>query len=179
MSEDTNLDPKHYELMSDAKPYKCYIKRILGQLWITILDPYDESKITGLILKGNPKAANHDTCIVKLWTPKQDKFFKELNKRHFDAGRLLEIPVDDVVKSEQVVERPYTDYNDDELLELLSLRYSKLVEVVNKIDQQAVLGALISLAEEHDKSKRTITLLQSKLAQLQEKDYTPNTTIEK
>lgn len=171
MTSDTNLQPQHYDLVSDTRPIKCYMKRILGQVYVNILDPYNEANITGLILKGNPKAPKHDSCIVKMWSIKQDKFFRELNKRHFDAGRLIEIPVEDVMGTEKVYIKPYTEYSDDELLEVLKKRYAELAKIVSEIQEVAVIGTLLQLAEEHDKSKRTVALLQSRLSELQEVPY--------
>jgi hypothetical protein len=170
MGKEMTQDPKNYTLINEEVPYKSYIKRILGMLYVTILNPFNETEITGLILKGNPRGKNIETCIIDVFSPKQDKFLRTVNKRHFGAGRLIEYtrPVVDETKKEKTI----AEFTEEELLMLLKQPYAKLQKEVNKIELPAILATLVNLAVENDKSTKTVSLLESKLSELQQEQYT-------
>jgi len=160
-----------YAAVQLEKPYKSYIKTILGQIYITILNPFNEEEITGLILKGNQRREkDKEACIIDVWSEVQDRFFKKMNKRHFENRRLIPYQR---TETEQIVERTFADYSDIELLAIFKQPFAQFQKTINQIELPAVLAAMIELAENEGKiSKRIFTVLESKLSELQKATYT-------
>ena len=165
----TVFDPSVYAAMQTGSPYRSYIKTVLGQIYVNVLDPFS-GEPAGIFLKGNPKGKGKEKCIVDVWDEKQDVFFRRANVYHFNKGYLLEYKrtVNELPKEKTILE-----YTDEELSEkILKLRFTSLQSQINKIEQAAVLVRLIDLARENESSEKVINTLESKLAELQEKEFT-------
>ena len=153
-----------YSLMQTGTPYKSYIKTILGQVYVTVLNPFSKEP-EGLILKGNPK--NHDrNSIVEIWSEMEDVFFKRMNTRHFETGTVVEYRKPDLPE-----EKSPNQITDDEVIELLGSKFLALQNRINKMTSVAPVFRVLTLAKELDKSEKIIKFLEGKIASLQAQEY--------
>lgn len=160
------LDSSVYSLMQTGKPYKSYIKTILGKVYVTVLNPFT-GEPEGKIIKGNPKGKDKDDCIVDFWSEIEDAFFRRMNKRHLEAGELIPY----TRKEEAVSERSPNDLTEEELDELLTSRFMTLQHRVNRMTSVSPVFRLIERARELEKSEKIIKFLEGKLSELQLQDY--------
>ena len=153
------------DAMVAGEAYKRYKKTILGKVHITALDPFSD-RPTGILLKGNPNNAkdNEDT-IIEIWDERQDIFFKRLNRKHFDAGRLIEI------KKPQEPERSVNDLTDSEIDSILSSRFLALKAKLDSFTSEAPVFRLLNRARELDKSAKIVAHIEERLTQLQLEGY--------
>lgn len=171
--EENRLDSSIYAAMQTGQPYKSYIKTVLGKVYVMVLNPFDDTP-EGVFLKGNPKGRGKEGCIVPIWSDKGDAFFKNINKRHFDAKRLAEYTATVLPpKVEPVpVEKPIEEWTDEELLlGILNQKYIPFSSLINKITNPVVLFRLIELAKINEKSVKYIRDLKSKLAEVQAAEF--------
>lgn len=154
-----------YSAMQTGTPYRSYIKTILGQVYVTYLNPFTD-KPEGRILKGNPR--QHDrNSIIEIWNEKEDVFFKRLNTRHFDTGTIIEYKKPENVE-ESVSPNQITD---DEIVELLGQKFLALQNKINKMTSIAPVYRILELAKEHEKSDKIIKFIETKLSALQAEEY--------
>lgn len=158
-----------YSAMQTETPYKSYKKVILGKVYVTVWNEF-EDKPEGLIVKGNPRGKEQESCIIDIWSEKGDMFFRRANKRLLEHGEIIEFKRK--ISAPIIEESPYAQAKDEELVELLSKRYLQLASILNKIEDVAPLYRLKALAEELDKSEKTVELIKSRLAEVQEEEFT-------
>ena len=162
------LNARMFSAMQTENPVKSYIKTMLGKVYVTVLNPIT-GEPEGLILYGNPRGKDKDKCIVDVWTETEDIFFRRINKRHFEQGHLMPF---ERKPEEAPKERSQAEYTDSELNEkILSQPFARFQSMINKIELQAVLMRLITLAKEQDKSDRIIKIIEARLSTLQEDEY--------
>jgi len=157
-----------YSDMSNGRPYKSYIKAILGQVAVVVWDNFNEAPLE-LILKGNPKA-REDTSIIDVWSQKEDVFFNRVNSRLFTKGLLLpytrpEAPVN--------VERTVEQSTDEELAVMINSKFLALQAKLNKIDSVPVLFRMIGLAEDMEKSEKIVNAIKARISEVQTAEITP------
>src|SRR3990167_5569031 len=104
-----------FSAMQTGQPYKSYIKTILGKLYLHVFDPFKNEAI-GLILSGNPRNKNNESCIIDTWSEMDDSFLHRMNPKHFAQGTLLEHTRSGTVK----VERTIQEFSDEELANVLA-----------------------------------------------------------
>jgi hypothetical protein len=153
--------------MESDKPYAAYIKKILGKVVVTVWDNILE-KPQEVILYGDPRR-REDSCIVKVWSPKEKIFFERNNKVHFDKGRVLPYEVPSEAKA--VVEKTIEQASDDELKNIVNTRYFGLLSELNKINSVAVLFRMQSLAEEMEKSEKITGAIRARISELNNKEF--------
>lgn len=160
---DTNLEAADFSASSLEKPYKSYRKTILGQVYVKILNPFNNLETRGLILSGEDNFS--DTAIVHVWNPKEDKFLHTANKSHFERGYLMEytLPETRVVSEEEKM----NSLSDKELEKLVGSKFFTLQAAVNKITSEAPLYRLLKIAEEKEKSEKIIGLIKGRLSEVQ------------
>lgn len=154
--------------MSEGKPFKSYIKAILGQASVVVWDNF-ESKPIEIILKGNPKA-KEEGCIVDIWSVKEDVFFTRINAKLFQKGILLpyarpEAPVN--------VERTIEQSTDEELQTMINSKFLGLQAKLNKIDSIPVLFRIRGLAEDMEKSEKIIKAIEARISEVQTSEISP------
>ena len=154
-----------YSLMQTGTPYKSYIKTILGKLYVNIWDSFTNKPI-GIIIQGNPKTEDIESCIVDVWSEQEDVYLKRTNKRHFDTGYLIEYK-----RIEKTKEKSPNDLTDDELNSLLNSKFLTLQSAVNKMTSVAPIFRMIEMAKEQEKSQKIITFLEGKLSAIQLQEY--------
>jgi hypothetical protein len=148
-------------MQGDEKPYSSYIKTVISRVYVSILDPFDESA-SGVILYGDPKKGA-ESSIVDAWTEKQDRYIKKMNKPVFDDGLLIKYER----PAELIVERQIEEFSDKELLEIVNSHWFSLVKVVGEITSLPVLFRMLELAREAEKSEKVTGLLESKISEIQ------------
>lgn len=161
MAEDS-FTREMFDAMQEGKPITRYIKTILGVVWVTALSPFD-GKPQPVALKGQPTESNIE-AIVKIWSTKENLFFKELNREHFTAGNLREIPADVVLP---VPKKSPNEITDDEIREILDKPFLALKNKLNKFTSPAPVGRFLYMAEEMEKSEKIADAIKARLSELQ------------
>lgn len=155
-----------YSLMQTEKPYKAYIKRSLGKLHVNILNPFSGEQ-EGLILVGDPRKEEPST-IVEVWSDKEDLFFKRSNRKHFEAGEIVEYAYKEPEMSEEL---RLNTLSDEELAKILADRFYTLSNYVKKVTVVAPLYTLLRMAEEQEKSEKIINTIKSRIEELQRQEF--------
>lgn len=154
-----------YSAIDTDRPYKSYIKTILGQVAVTVWDNLLQKPVD-VILKGNPKRKEED-AIVNVWSAREDSFFQRVNRKHFLKGVL--IPYDMPVKAEPV--KTIEQSTDEELTTIVNSKYMALLAHLNKIESVAVLFRMKMLAEELEKSEKITSAIEKRISELQAVQY--------
>ena len=152
-----------FSAMQTGKPYKSYIKTILGQVYVVKLDSFSEQP-AGILLKGNP---NHreEECIVDTWSEKEDVFFRRMNARLFKIGSIIVYDRPEVVTLSE--EDSINSATDDELTKIMNSKYLSFSSSVNKITSEGTLFRLLNLARENEKSEKYIKFIELRLSMVQ------------
>ncbi len=149
------------DAMVEGEPIKRYKKTILGKVYVTALDPFSDEP-EGVILEGNPaNPAELDTQIIEIWDERQDLFFTRINKRHFDAGRLIEL------ESLPEPELSPNEISEDELDVVLSLRFMAFRARLKSFTTEAPVFRLLNRARELEKSEKIIKHIEERLSTIQ------------
>ncbi len=160
-------DRRVVDAMVEGKPLKRYRKTILGKVYVTALDPFSNEP-DGVILKGNPNNPDElDTQIIEIWDERQDLFFRRLNKRHFDAGRLVEI-----AEIPKPAPNP-NEVSDDALDAILKLRFMAFKAKLNGFTDEAPVYRLLNRARELEKSEKIVKHIDTRLLEIQNEKYQP------
>lgn len=150
---------KVYAMSQTKEPYKSYRKAIVGKVYVTIIDKY-ENKPLGVILEGNG-----EDSIVDTWDEREDVFFRKANRPHLESGTILPyIRTYEKIISE---EEKYNTLSDDELVELLNSKFLSLQSAANKMTKSAPLFRLLQTAKDLEKSEKIIKFIEGKLAAVQ------------
>jgi len=160
------VDRRLVDAMKAGTPLKRYKKTILGKVYVTALNPFSDEP-EGIILQGNPANPDElDEQVVEIWDERQDLFFRKINKKHFEAGRLIELA--------KVFEEPRSpnEVSDEELDRILGLRFLAFKNRIEKFTEEAPLFRLINRARDVDKSEKIVKHLEETLSKVQYKQPT-------
>jgi hypothetical protein len=153
-----------YSAMVGGKPYKTYKKTILGKVYVTALNMLTGTPTPeGVILEGDPRKNEH-TSMYDTFSEQEDFFFRKMNKRHFDAGILIEYSR----AEEKPRERTIEEFSDDELKALISKPFLAVQATLNKTKSVATLFRIQTLASELEKSEKVMKAIESRLSEVQE-----------
>jgi hypothetical protein len=166
MSVNTLAKNEVLSSLEHEEAYSSYIKTILGKVLVTVWDA-DLEKPAEVLLEGNPRNKD-DGSIVKLWTAKEDSFFKRMNRKHFAAGRLIPYKMESVADEKKTVEQA----SDEELAKIVNLKYMALVAELNKITSVPVLFRMKGIAEDLEKSEKITSVIEKRISELQSAEYT-------
>ena len=152
-----------FSAMQTGKPYKSYIKTILGQVYVVRLDSFSNQP-AGVLLKGNPRNKDEE-CIIDVWSEKEDVFFKRMNARLFKIASIIayERPEVETLSEEDDI----NSSTDEELVTILNSKYLAFSSSVNKITSEGALFRLLGLARENEKSEKYIKFIELRLATIQ------------
>ena len=159
-----NKDSKMYSAMQTDNPYATYKKVILGKASVKVINPFSEHP-EEIILEGNP-GKNDEGCFVDVWSLEQDMFFQRMNVTLIKQGVL--VPYDRVAKPVIQEVNKYNVMTDEELYELLTAPFFSLSNALEKMDSEAPVQRLLSMAEMEDLSEKKINHIKSRLQELQE-----------
>ena len=161
--------------MGSGRPFKSYVKTILGLVAVTVWDNFTESP-RELILRGDPKRKDED-AIVDIWSEKENVFFLRVNQRHLKTGTI--VPYERPVIDEASQERSIEQYTDSELEDVINSKFLALKNTLDKIETIPVLFRMRGLAEEMDKSEKITGAIEARISALQLKEFsTPEREVE-
>jgi hypothetical protein len=153
-----------YSAMSGGRALKTYKKTILGRLYVTALNMLTGTPVPeGVILEGDPRK-NDPKCLFDVFTEQEDYFFRKMNKRHFDEGRIIEYSRKDEKERVRTIE----EFSDEELKALINKPFLALQNTLTKTTSVATLFRIESLARDLEKSEKVIRAIQSRLSEVQE-----------
>lgn len=156
-------------------PYKSYKKTILGKVYITVWNSFEQTP-EGLLLFGDP-AKSDDECFIDTWTQDEDYYFKSKNKRHLQTGNVIE-----VVRNTDPVEKTIEEYSDEELEAVLDEKFKKhfaLQALLNGTESIALLFRIKGIAQEQEKSDKAVKAIEARISELQANEYKMPKVIEK
>jgi hypothetical protein len=154
-----------YSAMSEGKPLKRYMKTILGKVYVTTLNPFDNGKPQPIELYGQPRPGN-SRAVVEIWTSKEDRFFKKVNEAHFKAGNLRLLEDKDIEKVSEEPKSP-NEISDAEIEEILNKPYMALKNKLNKFTAPAPVYRFLRMAEELEKSEKITDSIKARLSELE------------
>lgn len=157
-----------FSAMNDGRPFKSYVKTILGKVAVVIWDNFQEEP-TEVILTGDPRRRDA-SCIVDVWSEKEDVFFKRLNQRLF--ARSIIVPFERPEVAEPV-EKSVAQLSDEELDVIVNKKYYGLLAKLNEITEVVVLFRLKDAAERNDKSQKIMSAIDARISELQTAEYAP------
>lgn len=159
----SNVNNEIYSAMIGGRPYKTYMKKILGRVYVTALNMMTGTPTPeGILLVGDPSKGETGT-MFDVFSEQEDYFFRKMNKRHFDAGILIEH------KREQTeTERTIEQFSDEELRTIIAKPFKALEASLNSTKSVATLYRILTLAQEMEKSEKVIRHIESRLSEVQE-----------
>lgn len=160
-------------MVSGGKPYKAYIKTILGKVLVKYWDNFTNSPAE-MLLYGDPKKRD-ETCIVKVWNEREDAYFKSTNRQHLKQGTIINYELPEVTEP---VETPIEQASDETLKEIINSKFMALQNKLNKIDSVAVLFRMKNLADEMDKSEKIVRAIEARISEVQSSEYTTSNSEE-
>jgi hypothetical protein len=149
-------DIRKYSAMQTGTPYKRFQKTILGKVHVVALNPFTDQP-EGIILEGSGEES-----FVDVWDEKADAFFRRLNAKHFESGRLSEVKV-----REDAVVKSVNDFTEDDMDILLNSKYLVLKSALTHFTSEAPVFRLLNRARELDKSEKIIKRIEERLVELQ------------
>ena len=156
-SQDVNI---LQSVLLGGKPYKSYIKTVLGKVFLQVWDSYTKQPV-GIILQGDPRKKG-DSCIIDTWNEEEDIFLKRTNKRQFEVGNILSY-----TRAEEEKVRTIAEYTDDELLGLINQKFLAFHHTLNAIESPSILFRMIDVAEKVDKSDKITGAIKARLSEIQ------------
>jgi len=152
-----------YSAMQSDNPYATYKKVILGKASVKVINPFSENP-EEIILEGNP-GKNEEGCFIDVWTLEQDMFFQRINETLIKQGVI--VPYDRVSKPIVKTVNEYNVKTDEELYEILTAPFFTLSNALEKMDSEAPVQRLLSIAEDEEMSEKKINHIRQRLAELQ------------
>lgn len=153
-----------YSAMVGGKPYKTYQKKILGKVYITVLNMMTGTPTPeGVILSGDPRK-NEPGTIYDVFSEQEDFFFRKMNRLHLDDGTLKEYSRDNETPRERTIEQ----FSDEELRAIIAKPFKTLENSLNSTTSVALLYRVLGLAQEMEKSDKVIRHIESRLSEVQE-----------
>jgi hypothetical protein len=145
---------------SFGKPYKSYIKKILGKVYVMVLDQFSNQPV-GILLTGDPRKKD-EGCIVDVFSEIEDVYFRRTNKRHFETGDIIPY-----ARVEEVREKTVEQFDDAELLGVVNQKFIALQHSLNKITSEAVLFRMLALAQDNEKSDKIVGAIKARVSEVQ------------
>lgn len=164
------LDSAVYAAMQTDKPYKSYIKKIIGKVSVYVLNPFSGEPEVKL-LKGLPKSKKNSDCIVDVWSEMEDAYFKRTNRKQFEMGNITPYVRPE---NEPMVEPTVNELSDEQLLAMLKLKYFELAKRLGEFTSISPLYRILDIARENDKTEKIIKLIESKISEFQQEELGSN-----
>jgi hypothetical protein len=158
-----------FSMMQDGEPLARYKKTILGKVHVTVLDEFSQEP-QELILSGDyAKTSERDGTMVEIWSDKANAFFKKINRKHFEAGRLsaVEGPLPKLPESPNSI-------SDEKLDEMLQMKFLAFKAKLDKFTDEAPVFRLLNRARELEKSDAIVGRIEEKLSEIQLSSYQSN-----
>ena len=162
-NEDRNLASG---AMHSGVPYTSYIKTILGKMFVSVWDSF-ENRAEGIILQGDPRK-KEETSIVDTWSQEEDYYFRNKNKRLMETGQIIAY-----VRKDEEKERTVEEYSDEELTTIINSKFFTLQNVLNNTNSTAVLFRIKNLAQELEKSDKLMKAIEARISEVQAEEFKP------
>jgi hypothetical protein len=150
----------------EEKPFATYTKTILGQVGVHVWDRFTNTPAY-VILKGDPRKAGDEGCLVDVWNSRENAYFLRSNARHFAKGTMRPYQRPENV----AVETPIEQYSDEQLRELINMKFAAMNRQLTEIKSVPVIFRMLSLATEMEKSDKIIKALEARIAEIQSAEY--------
>ena len=147
-------------------PYGSYIKTILGKMFVSVWDSF-ENRAEGIILQGDPRK-KEENSIVDVWSQEEDYYFRSKNKRLLETGQIIAY-----TRKDEERERTIEEYSDDELTVIINSKFFTLQNVLNNTSSTAVLFRIKNLAQELEKSDKLIKAIEARISEVQAEEFKP------
>lgn len=152
---DNKVNQDIFSAMQTKEPLARFKKTILGKVHVITLNPFDD-KPENVILEGDPRK-DAEGLYIEIWSPKALMFFKKMNKKHFDEGRLTEME-----KTPELEESPNT-ISDSEIEEILNKPFLALSSKLDRFTSEAPIMRFLTKAQEMEKSEKVIKRIREAL----------------
>ncbi len=153
-------DLQVFSAMQLGKPYKSYKKTILGKVQVIVLNPFSQES-SAILLEGDDGSAN---SILDVWSEKEDAFFKRMNRRALETGRIIVFTRADVNESE---EKTPEQMSDEEIKELVKKPFLKLKNILDRTESEAFVYRILKAAREAEKSEKFVSAVEARLGEIQ------------
>ena len=157
-----------FTAMNTGKPYKSYKKAILGKVRVTVWDNFVSSP-TEVIVEGDPNR-DVESCIIDVWSEQEKVFFERMNRKHFEAGNVINYTRVPAVEAKEL---PIEQWNDEQLTDVVNSKFLAFKATLNKTESTAVLFRMRALAEQEEKSEKIMQAIDARISELQMKEYVP------
>lgn len=153
------VDAKVFSAMQTGKPYKSYKKTILGKVSVTILNPFS-NEVSVILLEGEK---NSPDSILDVWTEKEDAFFKRMNRRSIETGRIIPFERPETEQEEVKIEQ----MSDEEVAALIKKPFMTVQSVLSKTNSEAFVYRILQAARAAEKSEKFVSAIETRLGEIQ------------
>jgi hypothetical protein len=151
------MESKLYNALQEGEPVSQYKKTVISQVCVKRINAFT-GEPEEIILYGEDKNG-----IISLWTPAEDKFFKEMNDLHLKEGTLVPY-TPPVVEPEKTLE----EATDEEIEGYVNSKFLKLSKtILNQTTSEEFVNKLLLKAKELEKSDKIIAAIETRLAEIQ------------
>ena len=162
-----NVSYDMYSAMQTGDPVASYIKKCIGKIQISVIDPFT-SQVVYKLLFGDPynSETDRENMIVDVWTEKENAFFKKAYGPELKKGNLM--PYDrSQDKKAELAQKNWNVASDVELEKVLGEKYFTMKSILEKMSTVTVLNRLLNLARDLEKSEKLISAIQQRLSEIQ------------
>lgn len=153
-------DLQVFSAMQTGKPYKSYKKTILGKVQVIVLNPFSQES-SAVLLEGEDGSPD---SILDVWSEKEDAFFKRMNRRALETGRIIAF----TRKEEEPLETNTPEQMSDEEIKLLIKKpFLSLRAILEGTSSEAFVYRILRAAREAEKSEKFISAIEARLGEIQ------------
>lgn len=167
--KDSELRREIFEMMQEDKPYAMYIKTVMGQVLVRILDPM-RILPAEVMLVGDPATAKLEDITVRVWTKAEDRYLRTNNKPHFEKGYLVPYSKPEGFKEATLVNQ----ITDEEIEHILSQPFYALTNRLALFTSSAPVRRFLLAAEKMNRPVKTINYIKNTLSNLEKEAETEN-----
>lgn len=153
-------DLQVFSAMQTGKPYKSYKKTILGKVQVIVLNPFSQES-SAVLLEGEDGSPD---SILDVWSEKEDAFFKRMNRRALETGRIIAF----TRKEEEPLEvNTPEQMSDEEIKNLIKKPFLSLRAILEGTSSEAFVYRILRAAREAEKSEKFISAIEARLGEIQ------------
>lgn len=141
----------------DTPPVRRYIKAVPSKVAGVRLDANGKEQV-GFILQSDPDTFNYDKEVLEIYSEREDRAVKQLNRALFSNGYLIEYNV----------EAPPIDTSnmltDEQIVEIASLRNINALEArIRELTSPFTLQRILIAANDIGRPAKTVAVIQKRL----------------
>jgi hypothetical protein len=162
------FDLEVFQAMQGNEPIAVYRKTVLAKVYVQILNAFNQEP--EILLLSGPAGAPDST--VNIYSVPEDVFFRRHNRRLFEQGILIPVPVEKKVEVPVEEELPLEQASDETLRQLVNSRYKALEAALTKTESEALVNRILDMARQEEKSEKLIHAIETRLAEIQNARFT-------